>query len=163
MIMNNICRQFFSHFSRPVVLRQAYCVAPRFSSFQPKFSQSLYYINLRAAHIYGLHSMEDYQNYLAERSGRFALLDFYADWDGTSLLQKDRLATKVETRDEEFDLLQVDVGTAVDVAEYFQVAEVPTLISHDEEGEIDRIVGDVDDETLDEILEDLIDRSQHHG
>ncbi|CAD5216444.1 unnamed protein product [Bursaphelenchus okinawaensis] len=122
------------------------------------------HLNLvRNAHIYSLNSMDDYHNYLAGGYGRHALLDFYADWDGTSLLRRERLATKVEARDEEFDLLQVDVGTAVDVAQYFQVEQVPTLISHYDSDELERVVGDVDDETLEDIIEDLIERSQHHG
>lgn len=51
----------------------------------------------------------------------------------------------------------------MDLAQYFQVEQVPTLISIVQGEQIDRVDGAVDDETLDEIIDHLLEQSQHHG
>ncbi|KAI6214965.1 Thioredoxin [Aphelenchoides besseyi] len=108
-----------------------------------------------------IRSFQELQDYYDQADDRLAIFEFYDDSQGVCKLQSARLESKVDNADEEnLDLVRVDVLTSVDLANYFEIETVPTLITFFHCETVERKEGTCTDEELQNLIDHLIDR--HH-
>lgn len=105
-----------------------------------------------------LQTYEDMQQYFTERPHSLAVFDFYDNSYGISKMQSARLNSKIETAEVEIDHVKIDVVSSAELADYFKIESVPTLITFVESESVERIDGSVDDDELDELIQDLVER-----
>jgi thioredoxin 1 len=80
-------------------------------------------------------------------------MDFYADWCGPCKTQDPILEELEEEYGERVSFEKVDVDSAQDVANDYQVRSLPTLIVENDDGVVDRFVGVTQREKLEAALE----------
>jgi thioredoxin 1 len=81
------------------------------------------------------------------------LMDFYADWCGPCKTQDPILEELEAEYGERVSFEKVDVDSAQDVANDYQVRSLPTLIVENDDGVVDRFVGVTQREKLEAALE----------
>ncbi|KAH7698853.1 thioredoxin [Aphelenchoides avenae] len=81
------------------------------------------------------------------------------DWCGPCKLLGPRLEAKVTSREGQLSLAKVNVDFATDVADDFEITAVPTIIAFKDGQPIGRFEGNLNDEQLDEVIEELLEQS----
>ncbi|KAI6201292.1 hypothetical protein M3Y96_00826300 [Aphelenchoides besseyi] len=124
-------------------------------------SRHFFYTTSQLSRALEIRSFQELQDYYDQADDRLAIFEFYDDSQGVCKLQSARLQNKIDNADEEnLDLVRVDVLTSVDLANYFEIETVPTLISFFHCETIERKEGNCTDEELQAMIDHLIER--HH-
>jgi thiol-disulfide isomerase/thioredoxin len=111
--------------------------------------------SLDALNIKEIRTYDEVNQHFAEPP-RFSVMEFYDEANGPCRMQCSRVKSTLECWDIDIDLLRVDVMSAAELVEYFQIQSVPTLITFHREEPVDREDEFVDDVRLDELIETLV-------
>jgi thioredoxin-like negative regulator of GroEL len=126
-------------------------------SFQANLTKRLLHLSssLDALQIKEIRTYDEVNQHFAEPP-LFSIMEFYDEANGPCQMQCSRVRNTLGCWDIDIDLLRVDVMSAAELVEYFQVQSVPTLITFHREEPVDREDELIDDERLDELIETLI-------